>query len=127
MAGQDILQQQPLANHRSEDHASVYSNNVGFEQSVWDLKILFGELDQSAGVIEQHTAVTVPWSIAKISLYYLATQVAGYEIVNGKIPIPPSVVPLPPPALTDEQKGDPTLQRIHESFKRLHEQFLKNL
>jgi hypothetical protein len=116
-----------LRNQRTEDFASVYSNNVGFEQSVWDLKIIFGQLDQDAGVIEQHTAVTIPWVIAKLSLFYLATQIAGHELVNGKIAIPPSVVPPEPAPLTKEQQNDPNLQKIYAEFTRLHKEFMKDI
>jgi hypothetical protein len=63
-------------NKRSPDFESLYSNNFAFESSVWDFKIIFGELDQTLGVIEQHTAMTLPWSGVKLLIYYLETNVA---------------------------------------------------
>ena len=46
---------------RDEEFASLYANNVQLESSVWDLKIMFGQLDQAKGpnVINQHTAMTM--------------------------------------------------------------------
>ncbi len=32
---------------KDEDLLEVYANNVFFESSVWDIKMLFGTLDQS--------------------------------------------------------------------------------
>jgi hypothetical protein len=71
--------------------------------------------------------VTVPWAIAKLSLFYLATQIAGHEAANGKIIIPSSVVPAVPPQLTDKQKKDPDLRRVYAEFTRLHEEFIKGI
>ena len=54
---------------RSEDFTSVYSNFTKFEPTLWDLKLLFGEIvEQNAegGVIENHTAVSMAWSSAKL-------------------------------------------------------------
>jgi hypothetical protein len=119
--------QQQSKNQRADDFVSVYANNVFFEQSVWDLKIIFGELDQSTGVIEQHTAVTVPWTLAKIALYYLATQIAGHEIINGKIALPDIIMPVAPPPISDEQKEDPKLVKVYEAFTRIHDQFMKDV
>lgn len=81
--------------YRSEDFLSVYANNIQFEASVWDLKILFGELDQSDGRIdvEQHTGVNLTWMQAKILAYYLRLNIAVHEMSNGKISVPDSVMP----------------------------------
>ena len=32
---------------RDPDFTSLYANNIRIERSVWDLKLIFGELDQS--------------------------------------------------------------------------------
>jgi hypothetical protein len=123
----DATMPQQFRNQRSDEFVSTYANNVFFEQTVWDLKIIFGELDQSEGVVDQHTGVTVPWTIAKLTLYYLATQIAGHEIVNGKIPLPQVILPPEPPPLTDEQKLDANLVKIYAEFRRLHAEFMKDV
>jgi hypothetical protein len=45
---------------RVDDFNSYYANNIQFEWSQFDLKLIFGQLDQSAGKVrvEQHSAVT---------------------------------------------------------------------
>lgn len=55
---------------RHEEFTSLYANNVQFEWSQLDLKLIFGQLDQSRGKaqIEQHTAMTIPWMIAKLHI-----------------------------------------------------------
>ena len=42
-----------------KDFATIYANNFQFEPSVWDLKIVFGQLDQQIGAIVQRLAQTV--------------------------------------------------------------------
>jgi hypothetical protein len=123
----EAMPQQQFRNQRAEEFVSTYSNNVFFEQTVWDLKFIFGELDLSQGIVDQHTGVTVPWTIAKLTLYYLATQIAGHEIVNGKIHLPEAILPAEPPPLTEEQKHEPNLPKIYAEFKRLHAEFMKGL
>src|SRR5580698_4093433 len=84
---------------RNENYEALYANNVQFESTEWDLKMIFGELDMGrkdgAGV-EQHTAITVPWAQAKLLIYYLQLNVGIYEKIFGKIKIPDSVLPPEP-------------------------------
>ena len=59
---------------KDEDLLEVYANNVFFESSVWDIKMLFGTLDQSKDQqisIHQHTAISIPWLQAKVMAYFL--------------------------------------------------------
>lgn len=81
-----------------------YANNVRFETSGWDLKLLFGQLQQHGGQahIEWHTAMTLPWRQAKLMSYFLQLNLALYESNNGKIHLPESMVPVAP-AATDER------------------------
>jgi hypothetical protein len=116
----------PLRNERADDFVSTYANNAAFEPSVWDMKIIFGELDQGAGTIQQHTAIAMPWIMAKLMVHHLSMQIATHEIVHGKIRIPPDVLPpevTPPPA---SFKDDPKFQKVYEALKTLHEEFRKN-
>jgi hypothetical protein len=119
---------QPLRNQRSDDFASVYSNNVAFEASAWDLKLIFGQLDQAVGVIDQRTALTIPWSLAKLALYHLKTQLVAYEIIYGKIVLSHDVLPPAPQPLSTEQKQqNPAFERIYEAIKILHEEFVREV
>src|SRR5947209_3194715 len=80
---------------RNEDFGTFYANNVRFESSLWDLKIIFGQLDQSSrpNAIEQHTAMTVTWVQAKLMAYYLEVNLAVFETDNGYIRVPLALTP----------------------------------
>jgi len=117
----------PLRNQRSEDFASVYANNVGFEASSWDLKIIFGQLDQAAGIVDQHTAITIPWSLVKLALFHLRAQIAAHEIVYGKIMLSPDVLPPEPPPLPDELKDSPAFQQVYNTVKKMRDEFIESL
>jgi hypothetical protein len=87
-----------IDHRKGEAFASKYANNVLLEMSTWDLKMTFGELDQSLGpqVVVQHTAMTVPWTYVKILAYLLQINVMGYEASNGRIIIPKGLItPIP--------------------------------
>ena len=113
---EETTSQSPIASEsffeRDEDFASLYANNVQFETSVWDLKIIFGQLDQSrpSGRVDQHTAITLPWLQAKIMAFYLSANVALYEADNGKIQIPLSLQPQPLPPVPDHLKDIKSVQ-----------------
>ena len=111
---------------RHEDFESLYANNVRFESSVWDLKLLFGELDQSTGkdLIELHTAITVPWTTAKLMLYFLQLYIAAHELEEGKIRINPRVFPAQPPPLTPEQENNELIKATRELALKMHAEFI---
>lgn len=89
-----------VTTRKVEDFASLYANNTRFESSVWDLKILFGELNQSEGadkpVIELHTAMTIAWPTAKIMAYFLVMNCVFQQANTGPIRIPPHALPARP-------------------------------
>jgi hypothetical protein len=101
----------------------AYANNFNFEASVWDLKIIFGQLDQQAGaaVVDWHTAITIPWLQVKLAAYFLRLQALWHEMQNGPINIPASVMPrlLPP---TEEEAKNPANVTWYESCKTIYEQ-----
>jgi hypothetical protein len=102
---------------------SVYANNTQIETSFWDLKILFGQLEQHTGktAIDLHTAVTLPWPQAKLLGYYLRLHTAWHESQNGRIGLLPSLIPpiieIPaePEELTPETLG------FYEFARRVHQ------
>ena len=114
---------------RTEDFTSVYANNIQFETSVWDLKIILGELDQRGGklTVEQHTAVSVPWMQAKLLCYFLRMSIEFHEINNGKIPIAKGVLPPPPPPLPPELENDPVAKASFDAIKKLHAELMASL
>ena len=114
---------------RSDNFSSTYANNAFFEGSAWDLKIIFGQLDQSGDqpVIKQHLAVTVPWAQAKLALYYLRLQIEAMEIQSGKIAIRSDLIPPEPPPLTPEQENIPGSIELRELVLKLREEFLASL
>jgi hypothetical protein len=109
----------------TEDFALSYANNVRYEASVWDLKMIFGQLDQRAPeavVVEQHTAVTVTWQMAKLMAYFCTVNVVLNQIQTGAhIVVPPTVIPpKPDPSLEGWKSADPKLVRylawIHDQY-----------
>lgn len=118
------------AYRREEDFASLYANNVRFERSLFDFKLVFGELDQSdesRTLVHQHTAVTVPWIQAKLMAYYIELNLAIHEADHGVIRIPESLVPLPPSSyITPEMiQANPQLEFQAKYFTALYNRFFQ--
>jgi hypothetical protein len=118
-----------LQYERTENFISVYTNNVFFQPSAWDLQIIFGQLDQTSGkdIVKQQVAVTIPWAQAKLALYYLRLQVEAMEIQSGKIPIRKDLIPPEPPPLTSEQESIPDSKKILELIQKIREEFIASL
>lgn len=76
----------------------IYANNFRFEPSLWDFKIVLGELDQEKGqsFVNWHTALTIPWFQVKLLAYYLRLNLAWYEYQNGPLTIPLIALPSNP-------------------------------
>jgi hypothetical protein len=117
-------------NYFASDYFEVYANQALYEASAWDLKIIFGSLDQSTGVarIKKTFAVNVPWAQVKLAIFGLGFQVAVEELQDGKIRIRPALIPpeVPPPT-EDQEKAAPLSRPIHEAYMRLREQFIREL
>jgi hypothetical protein len=112
---------------RTEDFVSRYANNVRFESTVFDLKVLFGQTDLSEApkeIILQHTAVTFPWADVKLAIYYLTTNLIAHEYENGKVHLPPSQVPPELPPLAPEFAKNPLAQEAHKAIAKYREEFI---
>jgi hypothetical protein len=109
---------------RAKDFVSMYATNVQLELSVWDLKLIFGELDQHDGqeVIEQRISIRVPWIQAKLLSLFLQLNLAFHESTNGKITIPPYLLPQFP--LPGTETTDPQVRALTELYHKKLEQFL---
>lgn len=110
-----------------EEHefASVYANVSRFETSAWDLKIFFGQLMQhtSKGYVDWHTAVTMPWTQAKIFSYFLLANLAFHERINGPMAIPATIKPPKPERPSAEMiDKEPGVQEAYEILAQLHSQ-----
>ena len=112
----------PLEFRRAGDFVSLYANNVQFETSLWDLKLIFGLLNQHEGkeVIQQHTSVNIPWLQAKLGSLYLQMILVAYEISNGKISIPPQLLPQVPPL--GDNVTDPRAIEVIEAWRKILDQ-----
>ena len=125
----EAIPAKPQFLRRGEDYESLYANNVQYQPSEWDLRITFGELDQDnhGAFIEQHTAISIPWLQAKITLYFLALQVGVFELAHGKILVPPAVIPPEPTPPTGDLQDNPLANQIYEYVKKMRQQFVESL
>jgi hypothetical protein len=105
-----------------EDFASLYANNVSYEASVWDLKLIFGQLDlktvekpQGQPTVDYHTAITIPWSTVKTMVYYLRVNLAGHEGETGQIKLPERVMPARP----NDPEEDPKQKAAFDAMRRI--------
>ena len=116
-------------NYFADDYFEVYANQALYEASAWDLKIIFGILDQSTGVarMKKTFAVNIPWTQVKLAIFYLRLQLAVEEAQDGKIQIRPGLIPPDAPPLTEEQAAEPMAKELYEVYKRLREEFLREL
>jgi hypothetical protein len=113
----------------TDDFTSAYANHTFLEPSTWDLKMIFGQLDQSVqpNVVEQHTAITIPWTQAKILSHFLRVHLAAYEIVNGKIALHRTILPPEPTHPTKEiLEQEPKSQEVFEMLKVLHKELIES-
>ena len=102
-SGADIVRQ------RTADFIARYANYSHIESSLWDGKILFGQTDQILGnTVPIHTAVTFPWPQLKVLAYFMSVHVAAYEADNGRIKIPPGIVP--------EASSNSAFREIYDEF-----------
>jgi hypothetical protein len=103
------------------DFESVYANNSNFEPSVWDLKIIFGQLEQHTGnaEVDWHTAVTMPWMQAKLLCYYLRVNLAIHEAQNGPISVHRNVIPILQPPVAGAA-SDTNAQQVYEIITKIH-------
>jgi hypothetical protein len=107
---------------REKKFEVAYANNFHFEPSVWDLKIMFGQLEQHTGtsVIDWHTAITIPWLQVKFVAYYLRVQAAWQEQHSGPIKGPAFVMPSQPKPPAGELANDPAAIAFYEAQKKIY-------
>jgi hypothetical protein len=109
---------------RQNKFKTAYANNFHFEQSAWDLKIIFGQLEQHTGTseIDWHTAITIPWLQVKLVAYFLRLQAAWNEMQNGYVAIPASVMPKEPEMPVGELANIPVNVAWYEVSKKIYKE-----
>lgn len=114
---------------RDEDFTALYANSVVSEHSIWDLKVIFGILDQSVSPMQvvQHTSINLPWVQVKLLSYYLNVAIAIQESYNGKIVVPPVVMPPDPRALPLPHGVPEPPPRLKEKAAHLWDAFISSL
>lgn len=113
---------------RTADFDEKYANNVSFESSGWDLKLVFGTLDQGtpdpktySPTIKCHTSIAMPWRQAKLMAYAACMNVLWHERTEGRISVgaaPPSVE-----VLVNEIAKQPGGEKLVELDKMLRAVF----
>ena len=113
---------------RTADYTETYANNVHYESSVWDLKVLLGRLDQSSGlsITKQFLGVSIPWMQVKLMIHHLQVNLTIHEAYNGPVAIRNDLLPKLP-QVTDEQLKDPLFKATVEKIAELHNKFLSSL
>jgi hypothetical protein len=113
---------------RSEDFNSYYANNVQFEVSAFDLKVILGLLDQRGGkvTVEQFAEVSFGWVEAKLLSFLLQVQIAIHEVEDGKILIPQRILPLDVSSLPipKELADNPLAKQAQQIYAKMRESFI---
>ena len=124
-------QKRPQMVARREDNFfSRYANNILYESTVYDLKLIFGQSDLSEGteIVKQHSAITIPWSLIKLAIYFLEINLAIHELYNGRVTIPPQQIPIPFPRPEPETAAtDPKAEIASETANRIRDEFLASV
>jgi hypothetical protein len=110
---------------RDEDFTALYANHVWLEASVWDLNMIFGQLDQAKGpnVVRQHTGMAVSWLEAKVLHHFLEINLAAHEAEQGQIKVPRSVLP-PPIKPVGPEVSDPAVIAINKKVREIRDRFI---
>jgi hypothetical protein len=96
----------------------AYANNVRYEANIWDLRIIFGHLQEDH--IDWHTTITVPWAQVKLMTYYLRVNAAFHERGNDPVRIPVTMKPDPPAPPTEDQLNDPSYMELFEAHRKIY-------
>jgi hypothetical protein len=119
---------------RDEDFVARYANNVQFEGTIWDMKLIFGLLDQRGilkgdlkPVVEQHTSISLSWPEIKLLIFLLQLHLAGYEMENGKVKLHPSVIPPEPPTALPPPFDTPKNRESMELIRKMRAEFIAHL
>jgi hypothetical protein len=103
-----------------ENFSEDYANTFLFESTVWDFKLIFGQLEQTFGAgNDWHTSITMPWGVAKLISHFLHAQIVAYEMNNGRIQIPLAAMP-PEPVEPTGEKDTPGNRMFYNLAVQMH-------
>lgn len=76
--------------HRTDDFRSIYTNNIQFAVSTFDVRITFGESFNTGSSVSVEQSVSIVMSLqqAKVLATMLAKNVELYEREVGTVPVP---------------------------------------
>jgi len=115
---------------KASDFTYRYANNVQFEPTLWDLKVIFGQVDQSTSPasILQHTAITLAWPEVKTLAYFLRAHMAAHEAQVGKIALIPETINPPvseaPAILSAYQRTK--FELAYQAMAKVYEEFMRD-
>jgi hypothetical protein len=69
----------------------VYANNIAIGNTVFDLRIIFGEIADATATkltVNQRVQVTLSWHQAKVLSEFLSRHIRSYEEKNGTLVMP---------------------------------------
>jgi len=118
-----------LISQRAADFTFRYSNNVQYEPSIWDLKLTFGQTDQTTTppTVIQHTAITLSWPEVKVLAYFLRSCLAGHEAQIGKIVmVPDTILPIPeepPQTISPSQRA--AWKNVFDAMNKIYDEFMR--
>jgi len=120
---------------RNEDFVARYANNVQIENSAFDLKVVFGLLDQSGAAkqpvgklaVDQHTSISLSWPEVKLLIFFMQLHLAGYEAENGKVKVPLDALPPEPPSVIPPQFDNEAGRKGMELIRKMRAEFLATL
>jgi hypothetical protein len=114
---------------RDDEFFSTYANNVRYESTVYDLRLIFGHVDLEGGkeTVLQHTAIAIPWPLVKLLHYFLQINMLFHQAQNGKIVVPPSQIPPEFPLPAGEVAKNSEIQQVVEMANKIREELISGL
>lgn len=109
--------------YRDQRYFELYANNVNFETSVWDMKMLFAlfEQDKDMPPFKQLCGIRVPWAQAKLMAYYLFLNIAFHEVAQGEIRVPETMLPKPIEGMLNDLPADEKAAKIVDRIQKMRE------
>jgi Protein of unknown function (DUF3467) len=110
-----------------EEFFSTYANSVIVESNVFDMKLIFGLLDQRDplhAIINQFLSVNISWVEVKLLLYWMQVHLASHELENGKVRVPPKAFPTEIPAEPPPPFDSPLGREAFEVLRKMRAEFV---
>jgi hypothetical protein len=105
----------PTRFDRSEDFFSLYANNINFEHSAFDLRVVFGQIEHHGGAhIVQRAGIHLSWLEAKLAAIFFVSNVIIHEEAYGSTTIPADSRP----AFVNEQEAALPLKELMAKIAR---------